>query len=377
MANVTFANRATSYLESDLEETRALIRLPLSDESKFPIDTLGSGWSEGNWFYLTVTHPTTGEYEIVRVGHVYNRNATSVGLSIRRAQDGTTQKAFPAGSPVELRLSAGALHDISYTPLYSKLLSYTTPGTSESAIRIPITRPGFYRLSLVGGGGAGGNMQSNGNAGGATLVTIYDLDDTVVSAFSATGGAAGQGSSPHILTPTSFSQFYSGAGGGAAGRAVDEIVYLSPGMKWVYTIGKGGDIGAIAATPSSTSARRVGTRGLGGRGCDPGSDGVEVPLLNPSNLTADYPIFRGSGGRGATNGTVYGYGGAGAPGYLPATYTDPSGTVIDTVVGSYNGANSAASSDAVFGGTEMITGTPGGDGLIELYYVAALRAKNT
>lgn len=64
-------------------------------------------FSEGAWYKATLTNSARSAWEIVTV----TARAGGV-LSIARAQEGTTDTEWPAGSSVFLEVTAGALHDL-------------------------------------------------------------------------------------------------------------------------------------------------------------------------------------------------------------------------------------------------------------------------
>jgi hypothetical protein len=91
------ANNALSTLAASINTSVTSLALASGDAGKFP--TLGAG----DWFPLTIVDPS-GNMEIVKV--TARSGAT---LTIVRAQEGTTAKAFAAGSKCDLRLTAAAL----------------------------------------------------------------------------------------------------------------------------------------------------------------------------------------------------------------------------------------------------------------------------
>jgi|GEM_PF-5414006 len=91
------ANNATSLLALGIDEQETTIQLKAGDGSKFPTLTAGQ------FFPVTLVAPDR-EIEIV-----YVTARTGDTLTVLRGQEGTAQRAFPAGSVVELRLTAGLL----------------------------------------------------------------------------------------------------------------------------------------------------------------------------------------------------------------------------------------------------------------------------
>ncbi|UXS01091.1 hypothetical protein [Agrobacterium tumefaciens] len=93
---VKLANNAISTLAASITDAVSSLSVQGADAGKFPpLDA-------GDWHPATIIDPA-GNMEIVKV-------TARVGavLTIERAQEGTTAKAFAAGSRVDIRLTAGA-----------------------------------------------------------------------------------------------------------------------------------------------------------------------------------------------------------------------------------------------------------------------------
>lgn len=97
---VKLTNNASSLLAGDIAADATTLSVQAADAGLFP--TLETG----DWFPLTIVD-NAGNTEIVkatgRVGAV---------ITIQRAQEGTTAKAFAAGARVDLRATAAALNDV-------------------------------------------------------------------------------------------------------------------------------------------------------------------------------------------------------------------------------------------------------------------------
>ena len=98
---ILFKNNAASTLTYKM--TNAQEVLYVADASVFPVIADGSG----DVFKLTLVGEDT--LEIVEAYAVYNPEGRQ-GFRIRRAQEGTTAQAWPAGTRVELRITADALN---------------------------------------------------------------------------------------------------------------------------------------------------------------------------------------------------------------------------------------------------------------------------
>lgn len=97
---IQFANNAATTLFSSVTVSDAQIVVSPGGGALFP--TAGGG----NYFMVTVVDQTTGTLEIMKV-----TSRTADTFTVTRAQEGTSAKAFPSGSPVELRLTAQSILD--------------------------------------------------------------------------------------------------------------------------------------------------------------------------------------------------------------------------------------------------------------------------
>jgi hypothetical protein len=98
---ILFKNNAASTLTYKMTDVQEV--LYVADASVFPVITPDSG----DVFRLTLVGENT--LEIVEAFEVYNSEGRQ-GFKIRRAQEGTTAQAWPAGTRVELRITADALN---------------------------------------------------------------------------------------------------------------------------------------------------------------------------------------------------------------------------------------------------------------------------
>lgn len=96
---ILFKNNAASTLTYKMTDVQEV--LYVADASVFPVITPDSG----DTFKLTLVGDDT--LEIVEAFEVYNPEGRQ-GFKIRRAQEGTTAQAWPAGTRVEMRITAGA-----------------------------------------------------------------------------------------------------------------------------------------------------------------------------------------------------------------------------------------------------------------------------
>lgn len=89
-------NNASSTLASAINNSVTTVSIASGDASKFP------ALAAGEWFPLTVVD-ASGNIEVMRV-----TARSSATLTVVRGQEGTTARAFAAGSKCDLRLTAAA-----------------------------------------------------------------------------------------------------------------------------------------------------------------------------------------------------------------------------------------------------------------------------
>ena len=96
-----FANNAASALASAISSSALTLTLKSGDGAKFPTPSGGD-------FFLVTLYQKVGQDEI---NHEIVKCTARAGdvLTVMRAQEGTTARAFSVDDPVELRLTAGAL----------------------------------------------------------------------------------------------------------------------------------------------------------------------------------------------------------------------------------------------------------------------------
>ncbi|MEH3111502.1 MAG: hypothetical protein PGN22_15525 [Agrobacterium cavarae] len=94
------ANLAVSKLAASITDSATTLSIQNADTGKFPV------LAEGDWHPATIIDQA-GNLEIVRV--TARAGAT---LTVMRAQEGTTAKAFAAGSRIDIRLTAATVLSI-------------------------------------------------------------------------------------------------------------------------------------------------------------------------------------------------------------------------------------------------------------------------
>lgn len=96
---VLLKNNVSATLATAVAATDTSIALSSGEGSRFP------SLSAGEYFYATLSGPTTGP-EIIKV-----TNHVGDILTVTRAQDGTAGQHFPAGGRVEMRVTAASIED--------------------------------------------------------------------------------------------------------------------------------------------------------------------------------------------------------------------------------------------------------------------------
>lgn len=135
---VKFTNNASGTLASSITASATTITLTTGQGALFP--TL----AVGEYFYATLVD-SSNNLEIVKV----TARATDV-LTVTRAQDGTTARAYAAADKLELRVPAAALN-----ALLADAKSYTDT-TAVAAVNTHVTNPtGAHAASAISNTPAG------------------------------------------------------------------------------------------------------------------------------------------------------------------------------------------------------------------------------
>lgn len=122
---ILFKNNAASTLTYKMTDAQEV--LYVADASVFPVIASDSG----DTFKLTLVGDDT--LEIVEAFDVYNPEGRQ-GFKIRRAQEGTTAQAWPVGTRVEMRITAGALQSFFSTIATTEKLGVSKLSTYQQAI---------------------------------------------------------------------------------------------------------------------------------------------------------------------------------------------------------------------------------------------------
>lgn len=173
MPSALFSNNASAALASSITTSSTTITVTTGAGAQFP------AISGGNFFYATLTD-SSNNLEIVKV----TARVTDV-LTVVRAQEGTTARAYAAADKIELRVTAAVMTGLAQTAADQ---TFTGANTFSSAPTLGTP------LAVASGGsgsttstGTGANVLSNS----PTLVTPALGTPSALVGTNITGTAAG------------------------------------------------------------------------------------------------------------------------------------------------------------------------------------------
>ena len=372
---IKLTNNAFATLAAGINSSATSITLTSGQGARFP--TLGAG----DYFYATLID-TSNNLEIVKC----TARSTDV-LTIVRAQESTTARAYSTGDRIEIRITAQTFLDA--TTIYD----------------IDTNSTGYFDLPSGTTGqrptGAAGRIRHNSTTGYLEYWDINTSQWLGIGAFAATGGTVTTVGSYTYHTFTSSGNFTvsagakaadilivagggggggsgaNGGGGGGGGGLVSTSVTLSPSI-YTVTVGGGGAHGSTGSNGASSSFTGATTAVGGGGGGGPGGAGNsggsgggrgrDGGTTAQSNNTAGQGNPGGAAG-GITCASAGGGGGAGATGFNGGTDCSPTART-GTISGGGAGTNwqSLGTFYAGGGGGAFETnnsangGAPGGSG---------------
>jgi len=118
---VVLSNNATSLLAGAITAASTTLSIENADASKFPAPVVG------DWFPLTVVD-NAGNMEIMKA-----TKREGAIITVTRAQEGTTAKAFAAGARIDLRLTVAASFEV--TPSAMEKAEWNHEGLSSEDSR--------------------------------------------------------------------------------------------------------------------------------------------------------------------------------------------------------------------------------------------------
>lgn len=332
---IKLTNNAFGTLAAGINSSATSITLTSGQGARFP--TL----SAGDYFYATLVD-TSNNLEIVKC----TARSTDV-LTVVRAQESTTARAYSAGDRIEIRLTAQTFIDATtVTPAMVSDQVNTSTGYFDLPSGTTAQRPASPN---------GGMMRHNTTTG---YIEYWDTATSQwlgIGAFSATGGTVTTAGAYTYHTFTSSGNFTvsagaksadilvvagggggggvsaNGGGGGGGGGVVATTVTLSTSV-YAVTVGAGGAAGSAGSSGGSSSFTGVTTAvggggggttgGAGGSGGSGGGRGRDGGTTAQTNNTAGQGYPGGAAG-GTTCSSAGGGGGAGAIGYNGGTDCNP------------------------------------------------------
>tara|TARA_B100001287_G_C22627386_1_gene503271 strand:- start:330 stop:1334 length:1005 start_codon:yes stop_codon:yes gene_type:complete len=284
--SVKFSNNGHSTLAASITTSATSITVASGHGARFP------SLSSGEYFYATLID-SSNNLEIVKC-----TARSSDVLTVTRAQEGTTARAFGIGDRIELRVTAAGIVDATnidnIVPDQSSHSGkfITTDGTNVSwgAVTIPsdlglasqqvFTSDGTWtkpsgittiKVYVTGGGGGSGKCPGNnaddtgqGGAAGGTAIEIIDVSSvSSVTVTIGSGGTAGGSSSAGGHGGTSSFGSYCSATGGDGSTNSTNFVRAEGG------VGSGGDINIYGQGPAGHGAinyNQGGQNAIGGSG---------------------------------------------------------------------------------------------------------------
>jgi hypothetical protein len=165
-------NNATTTLAASINAAVTSLSIVAGDAGKFPV------LAAGDWFPVTVVD-NAGNMEVMRC------TARAGGsLTVTRAQEGTTAKAFVAGSRVDVRLTVAALNDIYDTALAAKQAAGTV-SDALAALSLAVVYPSRVvsaGVGLLGGGDLSGDRSFSVKYGTSAGTAAEGDDSRIVNA---------------------------------------------------------------------------------------------------------------------------------------------------------------------------------------------------
>lgn len=133
---VVLTNNATSLLAAAIAAEDTTLSVTNSDAGKYPNP------GAGQWFPLTIVD-NAGNMEIVKATA---RNGAII--TIERAQEGTTAKAFAAGARVDLRATIGALNDIGAKTVAESEIRTSAPSDEDFIVGVGAGSASVFKMAV-------------------------------------------------------------------------------------------------------------------------------------------------------------------------------------------------------------------------------------
>ena len=172
---IKFKNNAYGVLSATVSTTDTTISLDSGEGNRFPVAT-GAG---ADWFFATLID-TSNNREIILCTA---RASGSDTLTVLRAQDNTTARAFALDDRLEMRPNAGAMDTLNFTDVISAVSTATNTITIDNnehaAFTNEISTGSSKNYSLVSSSGwyKIGTLLSSSEADGYASITIHNSVD--------------------------------------------------------------------------------------------------------------------------------------------------------------------------------------------------------
>ena len=308
-ATVLFANNATTTLAGAITNVATTANLASGTGALFPSP------GAGQYYVMTFTDQTTGLINEI----VWVTNVTGDVITMTRAQEGTTAKAWNAGDFAANLWTAGQAALITPQSLPAPFYQNTSGGYTQlipagvSSAKVTIGAGG-------GGGGGGTTSQSAGGGGAGGVVTLFLTGLVSAQSLSGTVGIGGPGGTTGVngtvggnTTILNNAVLQATAVGGGPGLVVGAspaggaggVVTIAGGFTGTYIALAGSD-GTDASIPTGNSYGGYGGPGWNGAGAGRAAQGG----------SAGHSGGAPCAGGGGTYGTAAASGGAGAAGFV-------------------------------------------------------------
>jgi len=288
------ANNAQTVLAAGISASATTLTVNTGTGSLFPTPVSGT-----SFFKLTIVDAATGQ--LTEILHVTARSGDT--MTVSRAQEGTTARAWSANDIVANMLTAGTIALLAplASPSFSGTPTAPTPTTGDSSTQLATTA--FVAARAI-------NMARFTTSGSWTCPAGV----TTVYVSGGGGGGGGGGGAGSVGSGQSSS---CGGGGGAGQNVIKTPVTVVPGTVYAITIGAAGTAGVagIAGTAGSAGGDGGATTfgslltlsgggGGGGGAVGPGAGGGIGGGIGGTNGGS-------AGGGGSTVSVVFGVGGTG------------------------------------------------------------------
>ncbi|MEH5014106.1 hypothetical protein [Phytobacter diazotrophicus] len=239
------ANNAQTVLAAGISASATTLTVNTGTGSLFPSPVSGT-----SYFKLTLIDATTGQ--LTEIVHVTARTGDT--MTISRAQEGTTARAWSANDIAANMLTAGTIALLA--PLDSPVLTGTptAPTASAGTNTTQLATTAFVGNAITA---ASGRLLNNGplifNTPGVTTYTPSALMKfCIVEVLGAGGGSGG-------CPATSASQIAAAAGGAGGSWARVSLTAAQVGSSQAVTVGAGGAAGTTSGSGGVGGSSSFGT----------------------------------------------------------------------------------------------------------------------